>query len=125
VAGAGGAEDFYQLAGALARKVPVTFMAFDLLWHDGDLLLNVAQRERPDRLVALARPALGAPVMPSFDFEDAPALFRACEGAGGGGGRPQRRGGSLPAGRPDGGLAEGEGDRLATAPRAPVARRFG
>jgi ATP-dependent DNA ligase len=37
----------------LAEKTPTTFMAFDLLAHDDEVLLDLPQRERRDRLEAL------------------------------------------------------------------------
>lgn len=83
VAGAGRAEDFYQLAGALARRgrglVAVTFVAFDLLWQDGELLTGAAHHVRRGRLEELQLCAFGVPVVPSFHHEDAPMLFAACE----------------------------------------------
>lgn len=82
VAGSGRAEDFYLLAGALARKgrgqVPVTFVAFDVLWSDGELLTGEPQRVRRGLLEELRLPVLGTPLMPSFSWEDAPLLFTAC-----------------------------------------------
>src|SRR3954467_13291828 len=37
----------------LAEQTPTVFIAFDLLAHDDDVLLELAQRERPGRLAAL------------------------------------------------------------------------
>lgn len=82
VAGSGRAEDFYLLAAALARKgkgpVAVTFVAFDVLWSDGELLTGEAQRVRRGLLDELRLAVLGTPVVPSFSWEDAPLLFTAC-----------------------------------------------
>jgi bifunctional non-homologous end joining protein LigD len=41
-------------AALLRAEVPVTFMAFDLLWVEGELLIGRPQRERRTRLDALA-----------------------------------------------------------------------
>jgi bifunctional non-homologous end joining protein LigD len=85
VAGRGTPEDFYRLGAALARRdgrsgVAVTFVAFDLLWEAGELLIDVPHRHRRARLERLDLP--GVPVMPSFGFDDAAHLFAATEAVG-------------------------------------------
>ena len=63
------------------RPVPghaVAFAAFDLLWHDGELITRRPYHERRALLDDLRLAELGVPTIPVFDFDDAPALFRAC-----------------------------------------------
>jgi bifunctional non-homologous end joining protein LigD len=83
VADAGRLDDFYRLGAALAhrersRVTEVTFVAFDLLWADDELLCSLPYDERRKRLEALDLPARGVPVMPQVGWEKVPALFKAC-----------------------------------------------
>lgn len=86
VAGAGTLADFYSLGAALALRhrasTEVSFVAFDLLWLDGELLTGLPYVERRNRLDALDLPARGTPVVPSFDGLDAALLFQACANLG-------------------------------------------
>src|SRR5437667_5946690 len=41
----------------MRKEVPIKFVAFDLLWLNGESRLNAALRERRSQLEALARPA--------------------------------------------------------------------
>jgi bifunctional non-homologous end joining protein LigD len=73
VADAGRLDDFYRLGPSLARKPrirasQVSFVAFDLLWADGDLLCGVPYEERRRRLEELDLPARGVPVVPSVGW---------------------------------------------------------
>jgi bifunctional non-homologous end joining protein LigD len=53
-------------AARLAAAVPVTFLAFDLLWLDGQSLLEAPYAERRSALVALGLPGPRWQVSPSF-----------------------------------------------------------
>jgi bifunctional non-homologous end joining protein LigD len=82
VAGVGRAQDFYGLAARLAGlprrpAAPVSFWAFDLLWLDGELLID---RPYAERRAALETLPLGGPcaVVPRFPGPDAHALLIAC-----------------------------------------------
>ena len=75
VADAGRMEDFYRVGPALARRCQVSFVAFDVLWLDGELLTGRPQLERRRILDELGLPV---PVVPSFAYDDAPLLFEAC-----------------------------------------------
>jgi bifunctional non-homologous end joining protein LigD len=83
VANAGTASDFYALGPSVAgwqrAGVSVAFMAFDVLWHDGDLLL---ERPYEDRRALLEGLALSGPcgVVPRFPGVDAEALLEVCAG---------------------------------------------
>jgi ATP-dependent DNA ligase len=83
VADAGRLADFYRLGPALARRrnrpVPVAFVAFDLLWHDGDLMTRLPLRKRRDLLDQLDLPTMGEPTAPTYSWEEAPELFKACD----------------------------------------------
>src|SRR3954454_4522508 len=65
VADAGRLSDFYRLGAALAVKrrpqVPHSFVAFALLWHDGEMLVERPCWERRAALEALDLPARGVP----------------------------------------------------------------
>jgi bifunctional non-homologous end joining protein LigD len=86
VAGAGTLSDFYSLGAALALRhrtsAQVSFVAFDLLWLDGEVLTGRPYAERRELLDALELPARGTPVVPSFDGLDAALLFQACDNLG-------------------------------------------
>lgn len=84
VAGAGVAEDFYKLGPWMAarRGVKPSFVAFDVLWADGELLTSMPYSERRRRLEELDLPQLGVPLVPTFDGVDAADLFRACSSLG-------------------------------------------
>jgi bifunctional non-homologous end joining protein LigD len=82
VAGAGRASDFYALAPRLAgaprrSAAPVSFWAFDLLWLDGDLLID---RPYAERRQALEHLHLAGPcrVVPRYPGADAADLLGAC-----------------------------------------------
>jgi bifunctional non-homologous end joining protein LigD len=75
VADAGRMEDFYRVGPALARRCQVSFVAFDVLWLDGELLIGRPQSERRRILDELGLPV---PVIPSFAYDEAPLLFEAC-----------------------------------------------
>src|SRR4051812_17719102 len=80
VANAGRAGDFYRVAPAVAarRRGSLTFVAFDLLWADGDSLMGESYDERRARLSGVD---LGGAlvVVPSWDGLTARWLFAACE----------------------------------------------
>ena len=83
VAGGGRLTDFYLVGPTLARRRPVpghsvAFAAFDLLWMDGELTTRQPYSQRRAILDDLRLAELGVPTIPTFDFDDAPALFRAC-----------------------------------------------
>jgi hypothetical protein len=85
VAGAGTLQDFYSVGPAVARRgrrQSVTFVAFDLLWHDGELLTGRPYSERRELLDGLDLGDLGVPTVPSLDGEDAALLFAACDALG-------------------------------------------
>lgn len=82
IVGAGRLADFSKLSGRLAGKPrkdspAVVFVAFDLLWNDGDLLTDEPYQERRARLLSLD---LGpVQVAPAYPGEDADALLAGCE----------------------------------------------
>src|SRR4051794_22216567 len=82
VADAGRLSGFYRLGPALAlqrgRKVPIAFVAFDLLWHDGEMLVARLWSERRGALEALDLPSRGVPIATVYGWEQIPDLFRAC-----------------------------------------------
>jgi bifunctional non-homologous end joining protein LigD len=83
-----GIEELFGVAPALARErqgQPVTFVAFDVLWHDGDVLTGRSYTERRAVLDGLGLDRFGVPVVASLDVEDATSLFSACSGLGVGG----------------------------------------
>jgi bifunctional non-homologous end joining protein LigD len=86
VAGAGTLADFYRLGSALAVRrrtgAEVSFVAFDLLWLDGETLTGRPYADRRKLLAGLKLPARGTPVVPSFDGLDAALLFKACDALG-------------------------------------------
>ena len=57
VAGAGRLTDFYEVAPRLSSRTPanVSFVAFDIVWLDGELLTQMPYEERRQRLVEVAR----------------------------------------------------------------------
>lgn len=80
IADAGRANDFYRLAPRLSSKRfagEIAFMAFDALWHDGELLCTQSYEHRRALLesLQLAPPCI---VVPRFSGADAPDLFVAC-----------------------------------------------
>lgn len=82
VAAAGRASDFYALAPRLAASprrpsTPVSFWAFDLLWLDGDLIVDWPYAERR---AALEELALAGPcgVVSRFPGADAHDLLVVC-----------------------------------------------
>jgi bifunctional non-homologous end joining protein LigD len=83
VAGAGTASDFYGLLPHLVGRrrpgpaAPVSLWAFDLLWIDGEALLDRSYLDRRRRLEALD---LAGPcrVLPRFPGGDAADLLAAC-----------------------------------------------
>lgn len=75
VTGAGRMEDFYGIGAALARRRDVVFVAFDVLWVDGELTTALPYEQRRSVLTGLG---LAIPLVPSVSFEDAPELFAAC-----------------------------------------------
>jgi bifunctional non-homologous end joining protein LigD len=83
VAGAGTAGDFYGLLPHLVRRrhpgppAPVSFWAFDLLWIDGEPLLDRPYLERRQRLEDL-RLCGPCGVLPRFPGPDAADLLDAC-----------------------------------------------
>ena len=86
VADAGRLSDLYRLGPALAvkrgRKVPVAFVVFDVLWQDGEMLVNRAWAERRTALEGLDLPSRGVPVASVYGWEQIPDLFRACAALG-------------------------------------------
>jgi bifunctional non-homologous end joining protein LigD len=86
VAGAGTLTDFYRLGSALAVRrragAEVSFVAFDLLWLDGEPLTGQPYAERRKLLDGLELAARGVPAVPSFDGLDAALLFKACDAMG-------------------------------------------
>jgi bifunctional non-homologous end joining protein LigD len=91
IAGDGSPPSFYRLGsrmnatGALAiergrRSTPVTFVAFDLLWLDGRLLLDKSYRQRRAALEALGFD--GPHWVTTTEFADGEALFAACDAIG-------------------------------------------
>jgi bifunctional non-homologous end joining protein LigD len=79
VAAAGRAGDFSRVGPAVAaRRRGLTFVAFDVLWLDGESLLHRTYDERRMRLVELG---LAGPVIAvrSWPGTLAPQLFAACE----------------------------------------------
>jgi len=85
VARSGRASDFYSLGPLLAttrrHTVAVTFCAFDLLWLEGELLIDDSYEQRRLRLEKVELPSeIG--VVPRFEGDDAADLLRACEANG-------------------------------------------
>jgi bifunctional non-homologous end joining protein LigD len=80
VAGAGRPEDFYGIAGRVAsrrRSIPLTFVAFDVLFLDAEPTCDRPYRERRVLLDALDIRCGGWATVPSFDG-DAHDVFLAC-----------------------------------------------
>jgi bifunctional non-homologous end joining protein LigD len=83
VAGAGTAGDFYGLLPHLVGRrhpgppAPVSFWAFDLLWIDGEPLLDRPYHQRRQRLEELRLPG-PCGVLPRFPGPDAADLLAAC-----------------------------------------------
>jgi bifunctional non-homologous end joining protein LigD len=86
VADAGRLSDFYRLGPALAvkrgRKVPVAFVAFDLLWQDGEMLVDRPWSQRRSALEGLDLPSRGVPIASVYEWEQIPDLFRGCAALG-------------------------------------------
>ena len=82
VAGAGRASDFYSLMPGIGRRVmggtaPLSFWAFDVLWLDGELLVDRSYGDR--RAVLEELPVDGAcRVVRRFPGTDAQDLLDAC-----------------------------------------------
>ena len=117
VAEAGRMEDFYRVGPALARRCQISFVAFDVLWLDGELLTGQPQLERRRILDELGLPV---PVIPSFAYDEAPLLFEACGQLGVEGIVLKQLSVAVPTGAAVSRMAEGEGRRLAATLRAPV-----
>jgi bifunctional non-homologous end joining protein LigD len=80
VAGAGRPEDFYGIAGRVAsrrRVIPLTFVAFDVLFLDGEVLCDRPYVERRAVLDELRVSGGSWATVPSFDG-DADEVFLAC-----------------------------------------------
>lgn len=80
VAGAGKPEDFYGIAGRMAsrrRRLPLTFVAFDVLFVDGQTICDRPYDERRDTLEQLELKSANWAAVPSFDGEAAD-VFVAC-----------------------------------------------
>ena len=82
IVGAGRLADFYRLSGRMAGRPragseTVLFVAFDLLRHEGDLLIDRPYIERRRRLEVLGL-GLGQ-VVPSYDAVMVDDLLAACE----------------------------------------------
>jgi bifunctional non-homologous end joining protein LigD len=86
VADSGRLSDFYRLGPALAvkrgRKVPVAFVAFDLLWQADEMLVNRPWSDGRAALEDLDLPAHGVPIASVYGWEQIPDLFRACAALG-------------------------------------------
>ena len=80
VAGAGRPDDFYGLAGRMAsrrRAVPLTFVAFDVLFMDAEMVCDRPYHERRAALEQLGLRSSNWAAVPSFDG-DAADVFVAC-----------------------------------------------
>ncbi len=64
----------------LVTEVPVHFLAFDLLWYDGELLVPLPQEARRQRLEALAGAVAVTPLLPAEDGPE--ALLADCKDIG-------------------------------------------
>jgi len=67
-------------ARGLVAEVPVHLVAFDLLWHDGELLVPLAQAARRERLEALGPAVTATTLLTADDGPD--ALLAACRAIG-------------------------------------------
>ncbi len=87
VAGDGGPDSFYRLGGRLAAstpravargraRAPLTFVAFDVLWLDGELLVSRPYRDRRCILESLA--LAGEHWVTTPAYADGEALLEAC-----------------------------------------------
>jgi bifunctional non-homologous end joining protein LigD len=77
IAGAGRLSDFYRLGGMpRAGAEAVVFVAFDLLWLDGEQLTNRPHRDRRARLEHLELDPVQ--VVPSYDAVIADDLLATC-----------------------------------------------
>jgi bifunctional non-homologous end joining protein LigD len=80
VAGAGKPEDFYGIAGRVASRrpaVPLSFVAFDVLFLDGESLCHRSYYERRQLLASLGVCGGSWATVPSFDGE-ASEVLAAC-----------------------------------------------
>ena len=88
VAGDGGPDSFYRLGGRLAAstprgvargraRAPLTFVAFDVLWLDGELLVSRPYRDRRCILESLA--LAGEHWVTTPAYADGEALLEACD----------------------------------------------
>ena len=84
IAGAGRMSDFYRLSASLAgpsrfaRREPLRFVAFDLLWLDGVELAGRRYAERRAALESLELDPEVASVVPAFPGGDVHDLLAAC-----------------------------------------------
>ena len=104
-------DRFHRTPEELARnkgRVPVQFLAFDLLWLDGQPLLDLPLVERRARLVEVLVETRDIRLSQVVEGAGTRVL-RAGQGAGAGGDGGQAGGQPLPAGRPLARLAQGQG----------------
>jgi bifunctional non-homologous end joining protein LigD len=81
VAGDGRPSDFYAIGPRMmgrSPRLPLTFVAFDVLWHDDRALVHRPYRERRAVLEGLSFRGPAWQTVPSF-VGDGPALFGACQ----------------------------------------------
>lgn len=82
VAAAGRCEDFYAIApSSRTRRQALTFVAFDLLWLDGNEVTELAYADRRRLLLDLDIPP-PAVVVNAFDGADLEDVLQACEAEG-------------------------------------------
>ena len=86
----------------------MTFVAFDILWLDGELVTRRPYAERRALLEGLGLPALGVPVMPTYRVGRRPGPVPGLRGRRGRRHRPEAVVGALPARPAHHGVAEGQ-----------------